>query len=444
VNYLNILLIGHGAREHAIAQALAKNSDTKLYSIMAHANPGIMQLSENFFLTKVTDSEKICKYALEQSVDFAVMGPEAPLIEGVADALAEVGVVSFGPTKRFAQLEGSKGFARSLMKRNAIAGQPKFRVFTTAEDLGDLRLFVQEIGPCAVKADGVMGGKGVKVWGEHINSVDEAAAWAKEIFDSGMGVVVEEKLEGEEFSLQSITDGDTLLHTPPVQDHKRAFDGDKGPNTGGMGSYSCENHSLPFLSKEDLESAQKITEKVLPAIKRELGGKYVGVLYGGFMATADGVKLIEYNARFGDPETMNTLPLLKNDFSELCRMAVQGNLAQAGELEFAPLASVCKYFVPEGYPDAPMRGKQVLVDKQAIEQSGAKLYYGSIEQREGVMLTTSSRSVAVLGTGKNLLEAEEMARAASAHIRGSVFCRKDIGTAQLIEKRVAHMNKLRG
>ena len=203
----------------------------------------------------------------------------------------------------------------TLLKEYNIQGSPEFRVFKSSEGLAS---YLQYLNNFVIKPDGLTGGKGVRLSGEHLSSISEAVDYANELFDKHGSVLVEEKLEGEEFSLQSITDGKSMVNCPIAQDHKRAYDGDLGPNTGGMGSYTCADFSLPFLDHTDVENAKKINLDVAKAIEKKTGHPYRGVLYGGFMATADGVRLIEYNARFADPEGMNIIPLFNSDFLEMC------------------------------------------------------------------------------------------------------------------------------
>ena len=206
-----------------------------------------------------------------------------------------------------------------------------------------------------------MGGKGVKVSGEHLFSSEETLEYCKKIIGMGGIFLVEEKLVGEEFSLMSFCDGQNCAHMPVVQDHKRAFEGDIGPNTGGMGTYSFANHSLPFLSEKDVSDAQKTNERVAKELYRTTGTKFKGFLYGGFMATKDGIKVIEYNARLGDPEAMNVLSLLKTDFFDICNHIIGGSLKSV-DVKFEPHATVCKYAVPNGYPDNPEKGFAVSIE----------------------------------------------------------------------------------
>ena len=204
------------------------------------------------------------------------------------------------------------------MKKYKIPGLPKFKVFESLEGVME---FIEDLDQVVIKPDGLTGGKGVKVQGDHFQTKEEALKYCSEVLKTHPAVIAEEKLDGEEFSLQCLTDGKTVIATPPVQDHKRAFEDDKGSNTGGMGSYSCESHLLPFLKKAHVDEALKITRQVAQSIYLETGEYYNGIMYGGFILTRDGVKLLEYNARFGDPEAMNVLPLLKTDFVSVCQAA---------------------------------------------------------------------------------------------------------------------------
>jgi len=434
----NILLIGSGAREHVIAETLKKNKEAKLFSYMKSKNPGISSLSEQIEIGSYSELDKIKEFAEKNKVDFAFIGPEDPLNEGVVDKLQEAGIESIGPTKLIARLETSKSFTRELLDNYKIDGNPRFKVFNK-DNFNDIGSFIDELDGIVVKPDGLTGGKGVKVQGDHFKTKEEGIDYCKEVLESHQAVIVEEKLDGEEFSLQCLTDGKTVVATPPVQDHKRAYEDDKGPNTGGMGSYSCENHLLPFLKKEHVEKALQITKKVVDAVNKETGLYYKGVMYGGFILTNEGVKLIEYNARFGDPEAMNVLPLLKTDFVSICQAIIVQELDRI-KVKFEKKATVCKYVVPEGYPDKPVKDEKIEVSKI----NKGKMYYASVEQKEDGLYMIGSRAIAFLGIGDSLEEAEKITEEATGSVKGKVFHRKDIGTKELIEKRVKHIKSLIG
>ncbi len=432
-----ILLLGHGAREHIIAERLAYSPQKpKLFAYMKAKNPGIADLAEDIKLGDYGDLTEIENFAKSVGITFAVIGPEEPLQKGVVDALEKIGIPSVGPKKELAKLETSKAFTRLLLKKYGIPGQPRFKVFESPDGISG---FLSELDAVVIKPDGLTGGKGVKVQGDHFQTKEEALTYCKQVLETHPAVVVEEKLEGEEFSLQSFTDGKTLLHCPAVQDHKRAFAGDKGPNTGGMGSYSIEDHSLPFLSEVDIGQAKRITDLVREALFKETGSLYKGVMFGGFIAAKDGVKLLEYNARLGDPEAMNVLPILENDFVGLCQSIIDGTL-QRIKPAFSRKATVCKYAVPKGYPSSPVKGEKIFLGDVPKD---VKVYYGSVEKADHAFLMTGSRAVAFVGLGKTLREAEELAESGANAAKGPIFHREDIGTAGLIAKRVSHMQQLR-
>ena len=431
---MKVLLLGHGAREHAIAEAFRRNKSVELFSYMKSNNPGIHALSKTIEIGSYSDLEKIKKFAKDNNADFAFIGPEDPLDKGVVDALEHEGINAVGPTKLMARLETSKSFTRELLQKYNIDGNPNFKVFSK-NNSDEIKQFMNELEEVVVKPDGLTGGKGVKVQGDHFNTKNEALDYCREVLEFHPAVIIEEKLDGEEFSLQCLTDGKTVIATPPVQDHKRASEGDKGNNTGGMGSYSCENHLLPFLKKEHVDKALEITKKVAKAITEETELYYKGVMYGGFILTKKGVKLVEYNARFGDPEAMNVLPLLKTDLAGICHAIITQELSRI-KVEFEKKATVCKYVVPNGYPDNPLKNEKIEIAKN---NGNARIYYASVEQRPDGLYMTGSRAIGFLGIGDNLEEAEKIAEEGANSVKGKVFHRKDIGTKALIEKKVAHV-----
>jgi phosphoribosylamine---glycine ligase len=438
----NILLIGNGAREHALAEALVRSvQNPRLFAYMKANNPGIANLSHGVRLGGYDDMAAILDFARANETAFAVVGPEDPLHAGVVDALAAAGIPAVGPTKFLARLETSKSFTRKLAEKYGIPGNIPFRVFTSEADIPE---FMAALGEVVVKPDGLTGGKGVMVQGDHFFEPEEGLEICRQILKEHDRVIVEEKLTGEEFSLQCLCDGKHVIPTPPVQDHKRRFVDDKGPNTGGMGSYSCADHSLPFLRPADVAAGLDITRQFAAAIYRETGMYYKGIMYGGFMITRSGIRLLEYNARFGDPEAMNILPLLRTDFVDVCEAIMNGTLDRLS-VTFEKKATVCKYIVPKGYglpkdhPDAQSTAAGIEVG----DTGQARLYYSSVDKKDGGLYMTTSRAIGVVGVADNLHDAEVMAENAAAAIRGPVAHRPDIGTAALIAKRVRHMEELR-
>jgi phosphoribosylamine--glycine ligase len=434
-----ILIVGSGAREHAIAMTLARSpQEPKLICFSGARNPGIAALCSEYGIGSITDPAAVVAFSLEHRATLAVIGPEAPLAEGVADALWAAGVSVFGPTKKLARIESSKGFARELVAKYKIAGNPFFQRFESMQGVEEV--LARYANQHVIKDDGLAGGKGVKVCGDHLQSHRDSVEFCRELVGAGHPFVIEEKIEGEEFSLMSFCDGRTLRHMPAVQDHKRAYEGDKGPNTGGMGTYSDADLKLPFLTDEDIAAAQTINESVARALAEECGVPYQGILYGGFMATKDGVKLIEYNARFGDPEALNLLTLLETDFVQICRAIVDRTLADVA-VTFAAKASVCKYVVPVGYPDHPRKGDAVVLPEVLPE--GVSIFLSAVDVKGGVLIATGSRTVAVVGTAATIAEAEAFCEQVVRQISGPFFHRADIGTDSLVERRVEHMKAVR-
>ena len=433
-----ILVIGSGAREHAIVRALDRSTHEKeIYCLASNMNPGIAELCDEILIGNFNDHDFVVNYSKETGATLAIIGPENPLENGVADALWGVNVKVVGPKKDLAKLETSKAFTRDLLREYNIPGGPQYQTFNS---LAGVTEFLNVLGKnYVVKYDGLAGGKGVKVSGEHLHSHDEALAYCQELTDKGSEFVIEEKFIGEEFSLMSFCDGNTLKHMPAVQDHKRAYEGDTGPNTGGMGTYSDANHSLPFLTENDIVEAHQINTQTAKAVKDKFGEGYQGILYGGFMATASGVKLIEYNARFGDPEAMNVLSLLDSDFIEICNGITDGTLDNL-DVRFQNKATVCKYAVPEGYPNSPVKNEQINVSK--IENPDG-LFYASVDIQNGKLVEAGSRTVAVVGVADSISNAENIAEKEVSAIDGPLFHRSDIGTDMVIQKRINHMKSIR-
>ena len=443
-----VLLVGGGAREHAMAEAVVRGGG-ELYAVLGNKNPGILSLAKAHVVAKDTDAQAAADAARRWGVDLAVVGPDAALAAGVVDALRAAGVPCASPTKAAAEIEWSKRFMRDLLERHGIDGRVRYRAFSSMEGVRDA---IEAKWPVAVKPVGLTGGKGVKVSGEHVRTVDEAAAYAQEIFDTGSGgnvVIVEEKVEGEEFSLQAFCDGERAVPMPAVQDHKRAFEGDVGPNTGGMGSYSGEDGLLPFLTRDEYDQGVRILGQILEAMRKE-GRPFVGTIYGQFMLSRQGPRVIEINARFGDPEAMNVLTLLESSYVDVLKGMAAGRLDPA-QVRFRRAATVCKYVVPEGYGVKSMANEPLAVDEKGVRAEGAVCYYAAVNQtggaRGGVVeaTTTTSRAVGVVGVGATLAEANAVADRALAHVRGPhLFVRRDIGTPALLQKRVETMRRVRG
>jgi phosphoribosylamine--glycine ligase len=433
VKIMRVLLVGAGGRESAIAEALSK--DAELYVVAKHKNPGVMKLAKDYGLAKETDVQKVLEFALKWSVDLAFIGPESPLEMGIVDVFEENGIPTVGPTKEAAQLETNKAFARQLMEKYKIPGRKLFRVF---DDIEEMKAWIDEFGkPVVVKPLGLTGGKGVKVVGYQLKDNEEAKEYAKALIEKDGKVLIEERTDGVEFTFQVFTDGKKVIPMPLAQDYPHAYEGDVGPITGGMGSYSCEDHLLPFVSKEDYQKAFETLKKTVEAMSKE-GIPYKGILYGQFMLSKDEPKIIEFNARFGDPEAMNVLPILKTSLVEIGEGIIDGNLKRA---EFEQKATVVKYVAPKGYPTDPIRGVRLQISEDKIREEGAKVYYASIDESFTML---GSRALAIVGVADSLEEAEKIASHGIKHVNGEIFYRTDVGTQESIEKRITIMKKLRG
>ncbi len=435
---MNILIVGSGAREHAIAKAVNRSTAKKtIYCLGTNQNPGLQSLCFDLQTIDINNNKTISDYAVKNKINLAIIGPENPLANGLSDSLMSLGVKVVGPTKDLAKIESSKSFARKLFQQTMPDVNPKYSVFVS---MSGAQRFLQELGgDFVIKYNGLAGGKGVKVSGDHIHSHQEALEYCDQLIKKGGSFIIEEKLIGEEFSLMSFCDGVSLKHMPAVQDHKRAFDGDLGPNTGGMGTYSDANHSLPFLTNSEIKEAQKINETAAAALKEKNGVGYKGVLYGGFMATSTGVKLIEYNARLGDPEAMNVLTLLDTDFIDIC-LGITDGVLNNKKISFLKKASVCKYAVPNGYPNKPIKEKEISTEKIKNKDG---LHFASVNIKENKLMLAGSRAVAIVATASTIAAAEAVAEKEICNIAGPLFHRKDIGTTALVEKKVNHMKEIR-
>lgn len=440
---MKILLVSSSARGHAIADALKRStSNPDIVSVCASKNPGIGALASEQHVIDLSDTGKIVEIAKNVQPDFAFIGPEDPLALGTADALAEIGIASVGPKQSLARIEASKGFTRDLCTKHGIDASPAYKLFTN-DNKKEIEAFLDQLGgDYVVKYDALKGGKGVKVSGEHLEGIQAGVDYALECIDECGHVCIEEKLVGVEFSLISFVSGTQVVDTPAVQDHKRAYEGDTGPNTGGMGTWSAANHSLPFLTEADITRAKEINRETAQALMDECGDPYKGLLYGGFIAVKDGVKLIEYNCRFGDPEALNILSLLSSDFVDISQAIINGELTD-DLVSFENQATVCKYITPAGYPDnKDQRGETIVFPDVP---ANAKLYLGDIDQQDDGSLTLGgSRTAGIVGIGDSIEEAEKIAQDFCEAVEGPIRFRSDIGTQELVEKRNEMIKELRG
>lgn len=437
---MRFLVVGGGAREHAIGHTL-ETAEAEVVVASSNANPGLERIACRSARLGPTEAERIAGFARSEHVEVAVIGPEAALAAGVADALRAAGIPTVGPNRAEAAIESSKLFCRELLSRHGVPGQPKWVAPTSADEADWLATEFE--GPFVVKPSGLTSGKGVWVQGSDFQEAKVGAAYAKAQIVQGGRVLFEEKVEGEEFSCMAFVTDSGVYPMPAVQDFKRALEGDRGGNTGGMGSYSQRDHLLPFLSAADRDRAVEILQRTADAMKAE-GFHYRGILYGGFMLTAQGPVLLEFNARFGDPEGINVLTLYEEgDFAELMAGVANGRV-DPNLVQFRPRSTVVKYLVPPGYGDRPRAGGLLTLDAGAIEAEGVHVVYGSVDAvGPGVVRFSSSRGVALVGEASAIHEAGARVESALRHVSGEYALRHDIGTKEDLTRRWEHLRKLR-
>ena len=412
---MNILVIGSGGREHALYWKLSESPQTEqIYAIPG--NPG-MGASAAIALD---DHAAILRFVKEHEIGLVVVGPEVPLMNGLVDELEAAGIRAFGPRANAAEIEGSKSFAKDLMKKYGIP-TARYEVFTAAEPA---RAYIRQEGaPIVVKADGLAAGKGVIVAMTEQEALDAVDAIMEDhsFGDAGARVVIEEFMEGEEASLLAFTDGRTIRPMISAQDHKRAYDGDRGPNTGGMGTYA----PAPVMTPEMTERAvEEILKPTIAAMAKE-GRVYRGCLYLGLMVTADGPKVVEFNARFGDPETQVVLPLLDSDLVAIMCACADGTLADV-PIRWKNGAAVCVVLASGGYPGHYEKGQEIhgLADAEAM---GALVFHAGTAMKDGKLVTNGGRVLGVVGRGADISSAVDAAYAAATKISfKDAYYRKDI------------------
>ena len=415
-------MLGSGGREHALGWKLAQSPlCDKLWA--APGNPGIAQLAECTSLD-ATDHDAVIAFAKDNAIGLVVIGPEAPLVDGLADSLRAAGIDTFGPSKQAAQLEGSKGFTKELCQRAGIPTARYERCTSLEAAWGALKRFKP---PFVLKADGLAAGKGVVI----AETYEQAQEALGEMFDGRFGsagseVVIEQFLTGEEASFFALTDGTAIVAIGTAQDHKRVGEGDTGPNTGGMGAYS----PAPVLT--DALQAQVMREIVEPTVRTMAaeGTPYSGVLYAGLMLTKDGPQLIEYNARFGDPECQVLMMRLESDLVELMQACAQGRLAEVDAPELSDDFALTVVMAAEGYPDTPKKGGRI--DLGEAEANGARVFHAGTKLDGDTLTSSGGRVLNVTARGTSATEAQARAYAAVDAIDfADGFCRRDIGQREV-------------
>ena len=420
---MNVLLLGSGGREHALAWKLAQSPLLgKLYA--APGNPGIAQHAEIVALD-AADQDAVVAFAREHAIGLVVIGPEGPLVDGLGSTLRAARIPVFGPTAAAAQLEGSKGFTKDLCAREGIPTAGYARLTNGKEAKEALENFGL---PVVIKADGLAAGKGVVI----AESRAEAEAAIDDMFGGGFGeagaeVVIEEFLEGEEASFFALTDGTAVLPLGSAQDHKRVGEDDTGPNTGGMGAYSPSPVLTPELEARAMREIVEPTVRAMAAA----GTPYSGILYAGLMLTADGPKLIEYNARFGDPECQVLMMRLAEDLLELLLAVAEGRLAECARPQALEQTALTVVMAARGYPGIPEKGGAIRGIEEA-EAGGAKIFHAGTALKDGKLVANGGRVLNVTAIGNGVKEAQAAAyRAVDAIDFPSGFCRRDIGWREI-------------
>jgi phosphoribosylamine---glycine ligase len=419
------LIVGHGGRESALAMRMAEHS--KLHAFIGHANPSLLRYTRasggSHAIGDVCDPEAVVAFARAKEIDVAMVSADEPLAAGVVDALLAQGVRAVGPTRDGAEIEWNKAFARALLREVAPEALPALRVVQEESELAEA---IGSFGstPVVVKPSGLTGGKGVKVMGPHLASHAEAGQYALELLSRrkrGESVLIEEKIVGAEFTIQAISDGNTVVFPPSTYDYPFRFDGDRGPGTGGMGSLSMPETTLPFMSARDYEHACSIIERVIERLAAQ-SRHFTGVMNSGFFATADGVKVIEFNARFGDPECMNVMSLFDGDWPAVMESICARRLSRR-DVPLRQEASLVLYLVSPDYAlPAPAAGGakpyEFLLDQNAIEADGCHVFFSSAVQiAENAYRTVgTSRAVALATTAPTLQGARERVIASAREV----------------------------
>jgi phosphoribosylamine--glycine ligase len=430
------LIVGHGGRESALAAAMAEHS--RLFAFVGHENPTIVGHAAasggSHMVGDVCDPDAVAAYARAQEVDIAMVSADEPLAAGVVDALLAQGTRAVGPTAAGAEIEWNKAYARSILDEVAPEAGSTLRVVHSAREVDEA---IASFGstPVAVKPSGLTGGKGVKVMGPHLADHQAAREYAHSLLERsrpGESVLIEEKVIGAEFTIQAISDGKTVVFPNSTYDYPYRYDGDEGPGTGGMGSLSMPTATLPFMTHAHYEQACSIIERVISRL-RESGRHFTGIMNSGFFATADGVKVIEFNARFGDPECMNIMSLFDGNWAETMERIAAGSLTS----EDVPLreeASVVLYLVSPDYALKPGPAYEFTLDRRRIEASGCRVFFSSAVEvgPDAYRTVGTSRAVALVSTAPALEQARARVSEAAASVPVLEW-RRDVGEERYLE-----------
>jgi phosphoribosylamine--glycine ligase len=433
----SVLVVGSWAKEHATIEHLKRFDRRLVYAYMDTRNPGIETIADSCRVGGLDDLSAIVAYAQACRPDHILITTAKPLSLGLVDALELEGFSAFGPRRTAARLESDKAFARILMRKHRVGALPRFDVFDRPSEA---EAYARDLNwDVAIKPTGLTDGLGVKVSGVQLVDDEAVSDYIRKVLERKIGgqsrVIVEERVTGEEFTIQCLVSDENILPTFPIQDFKKLHDGDRGPNTASMGSYSMPDHRLPFLEERHLSEALAVIRRTLEAFREETGQTCRGFLYGQFMLTRDGIRLIEYNFRPGDPEWINVLRLLKTDLLRVIGAVQESDSSFSPE--FNPSATVCKYIVPRRYPGFLNEPLDVNVDFSAIERMDVGLYYSCGRDDEGGLRVGSERGIAFIADAPTVPEAATIVETAIASVHGDFFHRRDIGSLEMMKNKEA-------
>lgn len=441
-SHYNILIVGSWAKEQITIQNLQKNPNLEIYAYMDTVNPGILKLVKGYKLGPFSDIDGIVNYAADIEAKLVLPTTAEPLSLGLIDALKKKDINGFGPSRNAARLESDKAFTRELLQRYRIPALPEFKIFSSPEKATDYA--AQLDWQVAVKPIGLTDGLGVKVFGDQLKDKEEVKSYIQRIFQKKIGgdarIIIERKLTGVEFTLQCFVNGDIVVPTPTVQDFKKLLPGEKGVNTASMGSYADRGRLLPFLLPYDYEFSLKIIRDSLKAYRRETGEDCRGFLYGQFMYTKDGIKLIEFNFRPGDPEWLNTIFVLEDNILDII-LDLENGIER--DVNFHDKATVCKYIVPPEYPQKLNETLHVQFIQEELKRLDVDIYYscGITAQKE--LKVGSERGIALVAGGKTIETAHRKIEEALKKVSGDYFHRYDIGSEVLIQSKIEQVKEMR-
>lgn len=436
-----VLVVGSWAKEEITVEHIKRTSPAEVHAFLDIANPGIIEKADSHRIGNSSNPDEVIDYALEQECDLVLVTTAAPLEHGLADALEEADITGFAPPREAARLEWDKSYARQLLRTAWPAAVPRFEVCEDSESA--FRISEELDWQVAVKPIGLTEGLGVKVYGDQLQDPDAVRHYIDAVLEEGIGgrhrVLIEECLIGEEFTLQALVDGERMVPTPAIQDFKKLLPGERGPNTASMGSYAASGRLLPFLTQSHYDEAVEVMRATLRAVYDSTGVVCRGFLYGQFMVTRDGVKLIEYNFRPGDPEWLNTLATLETPLLDVVAELLRGGEPQA---EFRDEASVVKYLVPERYPEELDQVLDVQFDVEALTDMGVDVYYSAGLDAEERLNVGSERGLCLLACAASIEQSHQMIEKAIDEIDGPFAHRPDIGSAALLRSKKQRVERL--